>query len=151
MSYDLFKKNLIKFKPYEIRAGELIEEMKKVKILKFSDNNEYDFKTDDGLKYEVKAEPMSLKTNNYFIEYMGYGKPSGVAVSLAEFYIITNTMNYYIIGLKELKELIKKYGIKRNTKDGLTFGFLLKCSYIHDNACFLGSHDKNELSSTNEI
>lgn len=150
MSYDLFKKNLIKFKPYEIRAGELIEEMKKVKIIHFSDNNEYDFKTNDGLKYEVKAEPMSLKTNNYFIEYMGYGKPSGVAVSLAEFYIITNTINYYIIGLKELKELIKKYGIKRNTKDGLTFGFIIRCCYIHDNALLLGSHDKI-LSSTNEI
>ena len=124
MSFTLFKQNLIKFKPYEIKAGELIEQYKGVEILHYCNDNKYDFLTNDNIKYEVKAEPMSIKTNNYFIEYMGYGKPSGISTTDADYYIITNTINYYLIDINELKELVIKYGIKRNTKDCSTFGLL---------------------------
>ena len=33
--------------------------------VKWCNNYKYDFKTSHNLKYEVKTEPMSLKTNNF--------------------------------------------------------------------------------------
>lgn len=132
--YEFFKENLKKFQPYEEEAGKLIEKIKNVKIISYNNNNEYDFITSDNIKYEVKAEPMSLKTNNYFIEYHGYGKQSGINATKAEYYIITNTINYYLIETSKLKELTEIHGKIRTTKDKLTYGYIIKCNIIHDNA-----------------
>ena len=134
MSYEFFKENLKKFQPYEIKAGELIEKIKNVKIISYNDNNEYDFITSDNIKYEVKAEPSSLKYNNYFIEYHAYGKLSGIKTTKAQYYIITNTINYYLIETSKLKELVKLHGKIRTTKDKLTYGYIIKCDIIHDEA-----------------
>ena len=134
MSYEFFKENLKKFQPFEEEAGKLIEKHKNVTILSYNNNNEYDFITSDNIKYEVKAEPMSLKTNNYFIEYHGYGKQSGINATKAEYYIITNTINYYLIETSKLKELTEIHGKIRTTKDKLTYGYIIKCNIIHDNA-----------------
>ena len=38
---------------------------------------QYDFKTSDGIKYEVKGDRLSSQTGNFYIEYMGYDRPSG--------------------------------------------------------------------------
>ena len=129
---DKFYDNLKKFQKYEVIASELIKKYKNVKITKFCDDNKYDFKTSDGTKYEVKTEPSSLKTCNYFVEFFAYGKPSGISVTKAHFYIFSNTTDYYMITVDELKALVKEHGILRKTRDGLTSGHLLRTHFIHD-------------------
>ena len=129
---DNFYENLKRFQPYEVIASELIKKYKNVEITKFCDNNRYDFKDSDGVKYEVKCEPSSIKFNNYFVEFFAYGKPSGISVTKAHFYIFSNTTDYYMITLDELKALVKEHGILKKTRDGLTSGYLLRTSLIHD-------------------
>lgn len=127
-----FQENLKKFQPYEVESSELIMKYKNVTILKFCDDNRYDFKTSDKIKYEVKTEPMSLKTNNYFVEFFAYGKPSGIKTTKANFYIFCDTVNYFMISVDVLKLIVKKHGVLIDTKDKLTRGYLVKCTIIND-------------------
>ena len=60
-----FYKNLKKFQQYEEEAAARIEKINKVKVLNYCNDNKYDFLTSDNLKYEVKTEPASLRTNNF--------------------------------------------------------------------------------------
>ena len=124
MSYNKFLINLRKYQPFEIIAGLKICKLNNVNILNTCNNNKYDFQTDDNLKYEVKADAMSLKTNNFFIEFYGYNKPSGIATTEANFYIITDTNIYYLIDVTKLKDITKKCKIFK-TKDGNTSGHLI--------------------------
>lgn len=133
---NIFYKNLKKFQPYEKEAAARIEKLNNVKILSFCDNNKYDFITDDNIKYEVKTEPASLKTNNFFIEFKGYGKPSGISTTEADYYIISDTINYYLISVYKLKLLVENSRII-STKDKLTFGYLIKKQIIKDNSFIL--------------
>ena len=127
-----FHENLKRFQPYEVEASEKIKKLKNVEILKFCDDNRYDFKTSDNIRYEVKTEPMSLKTSNFFIEFFAYGKPSGIKTTKANFYIFCDTVNYYMISVDELKLIVKKHGVLIDTKDKLTRGYLVKCAIIND-------------------
>jgi hypothetical protein len=104
-----------------------------VNILNTCNNNKYDFQTDDNLKYEVKTDEMSIKTNNFFIEFGGYDKPSGIAITEAEFYIINDTSIYYLIDVCLLKQLVKKARIFK-TKDGKTSGHLLSRDELQSNS-----------------
>jgi hypothetical protein len=54
-NYNKFLINLEKFKKYELEAARRIKIKFNVEIIKFNDNNEYDFLTNDNLKYEVKC------------------------------------------------------------------------------------------------
>ena len=128
-----FYKNLKKFQPYEEEAAKRIEKLNKVKVLNYCNDSKYDFLTGDNIKYEVKTEPASLKTNNFFIEFEGYGKPSGINITEADYYIINDTITYYLIRVSKLKLLIKNKPI-RTTKDKVTFGFLIKTQIIKDNS-----------------
>lgn len=135
-----FNYKLKKYQPYEVIASKKIEILNKCTVLNFNNDNKYDFKTNDNLTYEVKADELSLKTGNIFIEYEGYNKKSGLSVSKADFYIITDTNDYYMIQTKKLKQLINKLDIKdkkiMNTFDKLTFGFVIRKNLIFDN-CIL--------------
>ena len=124
MSYDKFLENLKTYQPFEIIAGLNICKLNNVNILNTCNNNKYDFQTDDNLKYEVKTDAMSLKTNNFFIEFFGYNKPSGIATTEANYYIINDTSIYYLIEINKLKEIAKKCKIFK-TKDGKTSGHLI--------------------------
>ena len=53
-------------------AYALAKKINYVKVLNYCNNNKYDFMTSDNLKYEVKTEPASRKTNNFLIEFKGY-------------------------------------------------------------------------------
>ena len=60
-----FYETLKNFKPYEIEASKRITNLNNTALLKFCDNYKYDFiTTPDMLKFEVKMDAMSLKTNN---------------------------------------------------------------------------------------
>ena len=113
-----FFENLERFKPYEIETAKRIIKLNSVEEKKWWNNYKYDFKTSDNLKYEVKAEPMSLKTGNFFIEFYGYGKKTGITTTKANFYIISDTINYYLINVNVLKEIIdnNKFPMQKNKR-----------------------------------
>lgn len=126
-----FYKNLEQYKPYEIEAGKRIELKNNTTIKQFNDDFKFDFETLDGIKYEVKTEPSSLKTNNFFIEFKGYGKPSGISITESNFYIINDTNNYYLIHTYTLIQIIKENTFKIvSTKDKKTFGYLINKDII---------------------
>ena len=106
---DYFYKNLKKYQPYEKEAAKRIELLNNVRVLKFNNDKYYDFLTSDNIKYEVKTEPSSLKTNNVFIEFKAYGIPLGITTTEANYYIINDTINYYLIDTNKLKILIDQY------------------------------------------
>ena len=132
--YSEFLKNLEAFKKYEVEASKRIELKFNVSILSFNNTNKYDFITSDNITYEVKTEPLSLKTNNFFIEFKGYGKPSGISTTEANYYIFSDTINYYLISTNILKQLIKETkGLKIvTTSDKLTYGYLINKNIIID-------------------
>ena len=131
-----FYNNLKKFQPYEEEAAKRIEKINNVKVLNYCNDNKYDFLTSDNIKYEVKTEPSSLKTNNFFIEFEGYGKPSGISTTEADYYIINDTLTYYLISASKLKLLVKNKKII-STYDKLTFGYLIKTQIIKDNSIII--------------
>ena len=96
---DKFYENLRKYQPYEVVASELIKEKYNVMITSFCEDNRFDFVDNNGISYEVKTEPMSLRTGNNFVEVFAYGKPSGISVTEATYHIFCNTMNYYMISI----------------------------------------------------
>lgn len=136
MSYNEFLFKLKKYQPFEVLAGLKICKLNETTILNTCNNNKYDFQTSDDFKYEVKTDEMSLKTNNFFIEFMGYGKPSGIAITEAEFYIINDTIIYYLIDTDILKQLVKNTRIFK-TKDGKTSGHLLTRKILEENSYIL--------------
>lgn len=143
MSFNYFLLKLGEAKQYENEAAKRLCNLYNKTLVKICNNYKYDFKTDDGRKYEVKADCLALRTNNYFIEFQGYGKPTGISTTAAHFYIITNTQNYYLISTTKLKKLIRgqRYKYIRTTKDKfngrLTHGYIFDCNIIHNHSKFL--------------
>ena len=128
---ELFYKNLEKYKVYEVEASKRIQLKNKVEIKTYCNNYKYDFKTTDNKTYEVKTEPMSLTTNNIFLEFFAYGKPSGISTTESNYYIFCDTKIYFMIETIKLKELIKNNTYKIiTTKDKLTLGYLIKKDII---------------------
>jgi hypothetical protein len=81
---------------------------------------DYDFKNlETQLTYEVKADRMTCKTGNIFVEFECSGKPSGIMATKADFWIhfICKYNNlkcdeYVKIKVDNLKELIKNNNLK---------------------------------------
>ena len=133
-----FYQNLERFKPYEIEAAKRIIQLNNTEILKWCNNYKYDFKTADNLKYEVKTDPMSLKTGKFFIEFYGYGKETGITTTKANFYIISDTINYYLINVNVLKDLIMNKNFKmQKTRDKTTIGYLISKNTIIENSIII--------------
>ena len=127
-TYKAFLKNVDKYHIYEIIASEKICLLNNIKLIKFNDDYRYNFKTSDEIKYEVKTDELSLKTNNLFIEFESYKKPSGVIISKSHYYIFCNTIDYYLTETQKLKEILNNIENKKivSTKDKLTYGYLIK-------------------------
>ena len=125
--YNQFFNDLNNNMIYEYIAADKICVKNHVIILDVCDNYKYDFKTDDNTAFEVKADKMSNITSNYFIEFLGRNeKPSGISTTEADYYIITNTINYYLIKTSKLRKLCKNKPI-RVLKDKSSSGFILPC------------------------
>ena len=118
---------------YETLSAERVCRRNSVKIIEICENADFDFKTDDGLTFEVKADTVSLKTNNFFIEFLGYGKPSGIDITKANYYILTDTEKYYLIETDKLKLLVENCST-RKTADGSTYGYLISRKIISENS-----------------
>ena len=87
--YNKFLQILKENEKYEIIAQNKICLMNSVKIINVCNNSDYDFKTSDNLTFEVKCDHASNKTNNFYIEFAGYNKPSGISISKANYYILS--------------------------------------------------------------
>ena len=131
-TYEAFLKNVDKYHIYELIASEKICLLNNTKLIKFNNDYRYDFKTSDKIKYEVKTDELSLKTNNLFIEFESYKKQSGISVSKAHYYIFCDTNDYYLIEINTLKTILINIENKKivSTKDKLTFGYLIKKQLI---------------------
>jgi len=100
-------------------------------------NNKYDFKTDDNIKYEVKCDKSSNKTGNFYIELLTYNnKPSGISTTKSDYYIITNTINYYMISTSILKLLCKNMRVL-TLKDKSSTGFIVPCHIVISNSIII--------------
>jgi hypothetical protein len=95
-------------RPYEIEAGKRCSNYFNKKII--TDNNldgKYDILLEDNVTIEVKTHFQLYKWNTFFIEYKYDGKPSGIRTSCADYYCLTDTINYYLIKTINLKQLIE--------------------------------------------
>ena len=133
MSYHQFLKNLEANKIYETIALERICDLNNVSLLNTCDTSAYDFKTSDNITYEVKCDHMVLNTGNFYIEFCGYGKPSGISISQAQYHILTDKKYYFLISTDKLRALTENC-IRKKTSDGLTSGYLLKRGFIVKNS-----------------
>ena len=131
-TYEAFLKNVDKFHIYEIIASQKICIYNNTKLVKFNNDYRYDYKTCDKLRFEVKTDVMSLKSNNLFIEFESYKKASGISISKANYYIFCDTIDYYLIEINNLKSISSNIENKTilSTKDKLTFGYLIKKQLI---------------------
>jgi hypothetical protein len=69
-----------------------------------SDTSNYDVMLDD-IKYEVKYDGFLERTDNFCIEINSNGKPSGLSVTEAQFYVIFDSIgNMFKIPVSELKK-----------------------------------------------
>jgi len=83
-------------------------------------------------KVEVKLDSMAHTTGNVFIEYSSRGKPSGIAVTDADYYlyIIAEFNHAIILNVENLKERLRYYHkhkmyIRKGGDDDTSIGFLV--------------------------
>jgi uncharacterized protein YuzE len=83
-------------------------------------------------KVEVKMDTMAHVTGNVFIEYSSRGKPSGIAVTDADYYlyIIAEFNHAIILNVENLKERLRFYYkhnmyIRNGGDDDTSVGFLV--------------------------
>ena len=112
-NYD-FKKDL----PIALRTEQEVAtllETKGNKIVGFNDNKDYDIKlvsrTGITRTVEVKEDFTCERTGNVGLEYSCRGRPSGISISKADFYVYklhepNKTINFYIFTTKTLKQMI---------------------------------------------
>ena len=130
------KKFVKPYKQYEIIAADKIKQLYNQDIKNLLDplnGNKYDF-TCNNLSFEVKYDRASTMYNNFFIEYIGYNKLSGISVTQANYYIITDAENYYLIETLKLKELCNAHGKFKTTKNKTTQGYIINKNIVISNS-----------------
>ena len=98
-------------KPYEITD---VQEKENYKTI------QYDAKLDNGetsIKIEVKTDHKSRQTGNCFIEFSQYGKASGFATTEADYYVINDTLDYYLISVEDIGEILRVMDADDELKD----------------------------------
>jgi hypothetical protein len=124
-AYNLFKEKLIIGQHFELLAQkQLIDYYQgNYDVTETCDNASFDFKLSNGKYYEVKCDNKASSTGNVFIENVQFGKPSGIEISTADYYIIVlNSTSYFTedkylflkITTSTLRKLIKKKNCMTN-------------------------------------
>lgn len=133
-----FKKDLDFGNKYE---KELLNhlEYKTIKIMK-GNFKPYDIIMDNKVKFEVKADRWTNKTNNFCIEYKCRGKPSGITTTESDFYgyfeIINDDKllyNLYLIPTKYIKSVIESKKYHRKIRGGDSCA---SCFYLFNKSIF---------------
>ena len=89
---------------------------------------------ENAIKLEVKTDFRSRDTGNFFIEYCQYGKPSVIAITDADYYVISDTVNNGLISVAKISRIIERYDevgklrrVEFKNSDGLiTKGYVFK-------------------------
>lgn len=134
-----FSEDLKVAKKTEHEVSELLEKFYNAEIKEFKENSDYDILAEiDGkeLKFEVKEDFMCVDTGNVALEFECRGKPSGIAISDADYYIyklvMKNGPEYIMHSTKELKSMIEKKKYFRivvgGDKGSNTMNYLFKYS-----------------------
>jgi hypothetical protein len=82
--------------------------------IEYNNTSDYDIKAnkrDKELLFEIKTDTFELKrnlTDNVFIEFEDFGKPSGISITLADYYITIFPLQkeMYVIETEVLKTLL---------------------------------------------
>jgi len=134
MTYKQFLKDLNNNLKYEHNAADKICVKNHVTILETCSDYRYDFKTDDYITYEIKSDKASLITKNFYIEFLGRDeKPTEISITESDYYIITNTIDYYLIKTTTLKKLCANQQVK-TLRDKSSSGFILSCALVIKNS-----------------
>jgi hypothetical protein len=139
-----FKKDLLLGKHYETLAQERIIKYyeNKFDVIEICNDFKYDFKLSNNLTFEVKFERLSLKTNNVFMEYIAFHKPSGIDNTQANFYIIVLPTNeienqFVLISVDVIKQLIVDKEYTRKHTDKFKSGYIFsKYIILHKGILF---------------
>jgi hypothetical protein len=95
----------------------------------FNDTYKYDFITNTKETFEVKCDMSSNRTGNFFIEYIFNNKPSGIAKTESKYYIITDSIEFYMILTEDLIEYInndRPKTVRFKSDTGFVSGYLIK-------------------------
>ncbi len=115
--------------------------------MKFCSNFEYDLQLGqikekelgnifNNKKIEVKTDLQAAETGRVFVEYESRNKPSGIAISKADFYcFVISEFSYILIETKELKKKCRSLlntdldikGGDNNTSKGILLPVLQLC------------------------
>jgi len=86
-----FKKDLSTANKTEKEIATFLEKKYNVEVLEFNDTSDYDLlvKKEDGslVTFEVKEDFLCGETGNAVVEFECRGKPSGISVTKADYYI----------------------------------------------------------------
>lgn len=123
-NYD-FNKDLVVAKKTEQEIAGIIRERYNAVILEYGRTNAYDIKArinDKIFTFEIKEDFTCRKTGNVGVEYECRGKPSGIEVSKADFYIYkihtAKGIEVYIFKTQAIKDMIKRVDYKRIVNGG---------------------------------
>ena len=120
--YANFLRRYAESKPYEIIATEKalahfnkLSDKRPYEVTEVQEKENYkktqnDAKLDNGeksIKIEVKTDYKSRQTGNCFIEFSQYGKASGFATTEADYYVINDTIDYYLISVDDIGEILR--------------------------------------------
>ena len=142
--YSQFKKDLQVGQKYEVIAQDRIIKYyeNNLKVIETCNDYRYDFKLSNDFTYEVKYERTSLKTNNIFLEYIAFQKPSGIDMTLANYYIFVLPVNdtdnqFLLIDVDTLKQLVIDKQYTREHVDNYKSGYIFsKYIIIHKGILF---------------
>lgn len=73
------------------------------------------------VKIEVKRDKWSARNQNIAVEYMSYGKPSGIATTTADYwwFVLEGLDSSIVVKTERLRELARKfYRYKKYRKNG---------------------------------
>lgn len=124
-NYD-FKKDLKVAQSTEFEVGELIQDTyDNMQVLDFNNDGRYDIRVridDEIITIEVKEDFMCEKTGNVSLEFESRGKPSGISVSEADYYVYKihrlGKLFYVFIRTRYLKEAISNHEYHRVVNGG---------------------------------
>lgn len=127
MPYYNFEKDCPIARVTEVEVAGILESLyPDLCVMGFGNTNKYDILTlykGIQVKFEVKEDFTHAKTGNIGLEFECRGKPSGIAVSEAHFYIYKihnadKTCGYYLIAKRTLLHMIEQAVYFRIVNDG---------------------------------
>lgn len=114
-NYD-FRQDLVGAKRTENQVADLLFKHYGTELLKISATKAYDIKVKNKagkiVYLEIKEDFQCGKTRNVALEFESWGRPAGLSVTMADFYIYVlherNGLEYWITSIYKLREIVDK-------------------------------------------